>query len=440
MRRIEALELKRTLAQLDHINQIFTPSCYNCHSPTHELEDCPLLPNALADSQDQLNATFHHQRNDPYAPTYNPGWRDHPNFFWNHGTYQKGPLSNENQLNSGQISRPNVGLNQNQPAFVNPHSTQSSPSQLFANPIIPPPGLGNEQEHKLSNMEKTFISFMQSTTQMLNANQQTINRLELKVSQMASQINEREKETFPNQSVVNPMSTSSSSGQVNAVHTLRSGKKIDNQVVMPDQASPSFPKVVPSYSGSDELKEKENKIVSEPLYEPPAPFPNRLKPKKHPAQVEKALEIFKQVKVNIPLLDVIEQVPSYAKFLKDLCTKKRATQVPKKVFLAANISEILSNSIPVKYKDPGCPTISCTIGNTVIKQALLDLGASVNLLPYSVYQQLELGELKPTKVTLQLADRSIKTPKREKKFESPSPHLNCVMSSCTQMNTEIKII
>jgi len=48
----------------------------------------------------------------------------------------------------------------------------------------------------------------------------------------------------------------------------------------------------------------------------------------------------------------------------------------------------------MKYKDLGCPTISYTIGNTIIKQALLDLGASVNLLPYSVYQQLELGELK----------------------------------------------
>ena len=61
MRRIEALELKRTHAQLDHINKIFTPSCYSCHSPTHELEDYPLLPNPLADGQDQLNAMFHHQ-------------------------------------------------------------------------------------------------------------------------------------------------------------------------------------------------------------------------------------------------------------------------------------------------------------------------------------------------------------------------------------------
>ena len=84
--------------------------------------------------------------------------------------------------------------------------------------------------------------------------------------------------------------------------------------------------------------------------------------------------------------------------------------MPKKVFLAAGLSEVLSQSMPVKYKDPGCPTISVTIGDKTINKCLLDLGASVNLLPYSMYQQLGLGELKPTKVTLQLADRSIKKP------------------------------
>ena len=59
-------------------------------------------------------------------------------------------------------------------------------------------------------------------------------------------------------------------------------------------------------------------------------------------QLEKILEIFTQVKVNIPLLDIIQQVPQYAKFLKDLCTQKRHTHVPKKVFLAATLSEVLS--------------------------------------------------------------------------------------------------
>ena len=65
----------------------------------------------------------------------------------------------------------------------------------------------------------------------------------------------------------------------------------------------------------------------------------------------------------------------------------------------------------MKYKDPGSPTISVNIGGTCIDKASLDLGASVNLLPYSVYKQLGLGELKPTNITLSLADRSVKIPK-----------------------------
>jgi len=94
-----------------------------------------------------------------------------------------------------------------------------------------------------------------------------------------------------------------------------------------------------------------------------------------------------------------------------MCTKKRKTNVPKKIFLATNISELLSGPIPVKYKDPGYPTIASTIGQTEISRALLDLGASrlldlgasINLLPFSVYQQLGLGDLSPTRVTIQLA-------------------------------------
>jgi len=96
-----------------------------------------------------------------------------------------------------------------------------------------------------------------------------------------------------------------------------------------------------------------------------------------------------------------------------MCTKKRKTNVPKKVFLATNISKILSNQIPVKYKDPNCPAISNTIGQTKINWALLDLGVSINLLPFSVFQQLRLGKLSLTQVTIQLADWSVKVPKGE---------------------------
>ena len=117
------------------------------------------------------------------------------------------------------------------------------------------------------------------------------------------------------------------------------------------------------------------------------------------------------MKVNIPLLDIIKQVPAYAKFLKDLCTIKKGLGIEKKAFLTEHVSAIIQSKYPVKYKDPGSPTISVIIGGNCIDKSLPDLGASVNLMPYSVYKQLGLGELKPTNITLSLADRSVKIPK-----------------------------
>ena len=75
------------------------------------------------------------------------------------------------------------------------------------------------------------------------------------------------------------------------------------------------------------------------------------------------------------------------------------------------MSAIIQCKTLVKYKDPRCPTISVDIGGICLEKALLDFGASVNLLPYSVYKQLGLGELKPTTISLSLANRSMKIPK-----------------------------
>ncbi|RVW85026.1 Retrovirus-related Pol polyprotein from transposon 17.6 [Vitis vinifera] len=123
------------------------------------------------------------------------------------------------------------------------------------------------------------------------------------------------------------------------------------------------------------------------------------------------LEVLKQVKINIPLLDMIKQVPVYAKFLNDLCTVKRMIKLSKKAVLIEQVSAIIENKAMVKYKDPGFSTISVQIGDSFVERALLDLGASVNLLPYSIYKQLGLGELKATTIKLSLADRSIKVPR-----------------------------
>lgn len=90
---------------------------------------------------------------------------------------------------------------------------------------------------------------------------------------------------------------------------------------------------------------------------------------------------------------------------------KEKQMFQKKAFLAEQVSSIIQYKSLVKYKDPGCPTISCSIGDHFLNKTLLDLGASVNLLSYFVYKQHGLGELKQTSITLQLADRSVKIPR-----------------------------
>ena len=143
----------------------------------------------------------------------------------------------------------------------------------------------------------------------------------------------------------------------------------------------------------------------------PLPFPRALKAKKKAINQAEVLEVLRKVKVNIPLLGMIKQVPTYAKILKDLCIVKRGLNVEKKAFLTEKVNAIIQCKTPVKYKDPGCTTISVNIGGTCVEKALLDLGASVNLLPYSMYKQLGLGELNPTSIISSLAYRSINIPK-----------------------------
>ncbi|KAL5543353.1 hypothetical protein UlMin_007137 [Ulmus minor] len=231
----------------------------------------------------------------------------------------------------------------------------------------------NVPQQRKPSLEDTLQQFMQSTQQVLHSNSQAISKLETQLGQLATAVGEREKGKFPSQPIPNPkgqyqVGSSNPNEEVKSITTLRSGKII----VKPDH-----------------LLE----------FEKETPFPQRLVPKEKGTQYSDILEVFKQVRINIPFLDAIKQVPAYSKFLKDLCTVKRKTNVPKKAFLTEQVSSIIQHKTPAKYKDPGCPTISCVIGNHVINRALLDLGASVNLLPYSVYEQLGL------------ADRSVKIPR-----------------------------
>nr|XP_027122312.1 uncharacterized protein LOC113739281 [Coffea arabica] len=118
------------------------------------------------------------------------------------------------------------------------------------------------------------------------------------------------------------------------------------------------------------------------------------------------LDVFRKVEINIPLLDAIKQIPKYVKFLKDLCTHKRKLRGDELVAVGENVSAILQRKLSPKCGDPGIFTIPCKIGGASIRKAMLDLGASINVMPKIIYTSLNLGPLKGTGIIIQLADRT----------------------------------
>ncbi|KAH9802981.1 hypothetical protein KPL71_001600 [Citrus sinensis] len=138
----------------------------------------------------------------------------------------------------------------------------------------------------------------------------------------------------------------------------------------------------------------------------PPPFLQRFQKQKQDKQFNKFLEVLKQLHINIPFVEALEQMPNYVKFLKDILARKRRLGEFETIALTQESSHMLQSKIPIKLKDPGSFTIPYSIGIRYAGRALCDLGAGINLMPLSVFKQLGVGECRPTTVTLQLADRS----------------------------------
>jgi len=141
-------------------------------------------------------------------------------------------------------------------------------------------------------------------------------------------------------------------------------------------------------------------------YVPRPTFPHRYaQPKRNQANDE-ILETFRKVENNIPLLDAIKQVPRYAKFLKELCTNKRKLKGNERISVGQNLSVVFQKKLPPKCKDTVMFSVLYKIGNSRFDRCMLDLGASINVMPRSVYGSLNIGPVEQTNLVIQLADRS----------------------------------
>ncbi|GKA38460.1 reverse transcriptase domain-containing protein [Tanacetum coccineum] len=130
------------------------------------------------------------------------------------------------------------------------------------------------------------------------------------------------------------------------------------------------------------------------------------------AQYEKFLDMIRAVRINVPLVDVLAGIPNYGKFIKELISNKHKIEQISAAFLSDESSEMIQNKVPPKLRDPGSFLILCTFNKTFSCNALADLSASINLMPYSLYAKLSLETLKPTKMSIRLVDRSFQYPVR----------------------------
>ncbi|XP_052621596.1 uncharacterized protein LOC128127209 [Lactuca sativa] len=263
------------------------------------------------------------------------------------------------------------------------------------------------------SLPELVTSLAQSQTQFQQETKNTFSNIQAQIGDLATALNKIEQRgRLPSQTEKNP--------NVSAI-TLRSGKTLgesnpkrvsreeEDEVIVVEpskvEATPKEP-IVPNVDQPD----SSNKPIK-PLVIPP-PFPSRLAFSKKIEEENELFETFRKVQINIPLLNAIKQIPSYAKFLKDLCTKKRKFKANEKIQVNANVSTVIQKKLPPKCKDPGIFATPCTIGDLHVKSAMLDLGASINVMPYSVFQSLNVGPLEETGVIIQLADKSKKTPSK----------------------------
>ncbi|CAN6718919.1 unnamed protein product [Malus baccata var. baccata] len=478
--------------------------CGVCSFQGHVSEKCPqLIENGGWESANAIGFQSQNQsRHDPYSNTYNPGWRDHPNFKWrvpqqpqNQGGFRQqppgffpktyGPPQNQAQsgpsasgtsldndpllkiltkLSNGQEDQ--AKAMQNQDKRVDQLEKQigqiadfvgkfRDPGQLPSSTIPNPKGgfesakaitlrsgkeVGAGPTSKTGHNEDEILQMEEEESRLPTAKEdqakamqnqdKRVDQLEKQIGQIAEFVGKfRDPGQLPSSTIPNPKGGFESAKTI----TLRSGKEVgagptsktghnEDEILQMEEEESRLPtaKVVPplpqapSIPNLPNLSHKGKNVsnsVHTNVFPSNVPFPSRFMQTKKEGAEKDILETFRKVQVNIPLLDAIKQVPRYAKFLKELCTTRKRMLTKEVVKVGENVSAILQRKLPPKCKDLGSFTIPCVIGNTRFESAMLDLGASINVMPYSIYASMNLGALKNDGVIIQLADRSNAYPK-----------------------------
>ncbi|CAN6725405.1 unnamed protein product [Malus baccata var. baccata] len=316
-------------------------ACGVCSMQGHLTDKCPqLIENGGWETLNVMGFGNQYQpRSDPFSNTYNPGWRDHPNFKW------REPQQGQQQST----------FRQQPPGFYQkpfaPTQPQAQPAQKSGSSI------DNDQ----------IFNILTSMAQGMQTTDKKVDELEKQMGQIAEFMGQfREQGKLPSSTVVNPKGGFESAKAI----TLRSGKhvgskpqhsksrsnEVEELMIEEEEQKPPTAKVetpLPQALCDPKSSNLSNrgKNVSNPVptnvFPSNVPFPNRFKQTKKEEAEKDILETFRKVQVNIPLLDAIKQVPRYAKFLKELCTTRKRISTKEVVKVGKNVSAILQRKLPL---------------------------------------------------------------------------------------------
>ncbi|RVW74551.1 Retrovirus-related Pol polyprotein from transposon opus [Vitis vinifera] len=321
-RRVEKLELKK----MHEVQAV-------AETPVQLLEKCMKNKQMSLDIQAQCNAS--------YGNTYNSSWRNHPNFSWK-------PRAPQYQQ-PAQSSQPSQQASSLEQAIMNL-------SKVVGDFIGEQKSINSQLSQRIDSVENTLNKRIDGLQNDLS---QKIDNLRYSISRLTNLNTVQEKGRFPSQPYQNPKGIhevkthegeSSQVRDVKALITLRSGKKVESptpKLYVEEKEEEETKKREEMKGKKKDISEEkedhdstvnanpEKELIKEELMKKRTspPFSQALHGKKEIKNASEILEVLSQVKVNIPLLDMIKQVPSYAKFLKDLCTIKRGLNVDKKAFL-----------------------------------------------------------------------------------------------------------
>ncbi|GJZ72327.1 reverse transcriptase domain-containing protein [Tanacetum coccineum] len=403
-------------------------SCVTCGG-AHSHQNCPAthgnvyrdniseyVSQAAAANYNQVSSNFrpqmvsNHIRPPGFPPVQNSQANNANNF--NRGNnFNQNRESNFNQNRGGNFNQSNFSQNQL-------HRPQVNQSPAYQAPVPQTHGVSKTDFERYVTANDAVLRNMQNQGQNLQSQMANLTDM-LSKFVTANTASTSGSGALPGNTVTNPKEDLKGITTRSGV-TIQGPKAVNhNAEVTKDTMPPANngstedvqPPVVQNQSRSPNPEPNVAPVIT-PIPKASIPFPSRRnderRKEKANEQIEKFYEIFKDMNFEISFLDALTLMPKFASTLKTLIgNKEKLSEMAK---LNETCSAVILNKLPKKLGDPGRFLIPCEFSGINTCNALADLGASINLMPYSVWKDLSLSELTPTCMTLELADRSITTP------------------------------